>query len=228
MVVSGRSLGALVALALSSATLGCGGASSSAPRASFPGRTDGRATLSALPEVELSSPTTERFRRGMTLAEASFRVSAPEAPESREASTLARWSDGALRAWLEQKTHAIQAAREDLDAAAEEEPDQRVLGGAVVGLMYEDLARSLLAVPAPSELDSEPEVLGMYRDLVESQSRPFLALARAAYRACSLNATARPELRVLIGFCRARGEALPGEEPTPASGETEVEVVHGD
>lgn len=222
---------ALVSAAVVGAALlgGCASAGQARTHALFPGRTSGAPSLSCLPELEEAPAlgSSARLSRGLALAEASFRVPPPSPPESREASALSAWGEGPLRRWLEAKSDAVQAARAELDAAAEESVDQRILGGAVVGLMYEDLARVLAEVPAPSELDSEPEILELYRDLVESQARPFRELSSAAYRACSLNAAAgSEELRRFASFCRGRRDALVGDEPEAlSSGATEVEVL---
>lgn len=181
--------------------------------------------MHCLPETDVAdSEYTEHMRRGLALAEASFDVPAPSPPASRAAGDLTDWSNGPLRAWLEQKQGAIHAARQELDLAAEESHRQRILGGAVVGLMNEDVARVLRAVPAPVDLDTEPEILRIYEDLVRSQARPFLELSRSAYRACSLNADHPAGMRHFSTFCRERLDQLP-EGEAPAAGHTEVEVV---
>ena len=89
--------------------------------------------------------------------------------------------------------------------------------------MYEDIARVLRSVPAPVDLDSEPEIMEIFQNLVRSQARPFLELARSAYRACSLNADRPPGMRHFSTFCRERLDALPEQEVR--MGTTEVEVV---
>jgi hypothetical protein len=181
--------------------------------------------MRCLPETDVTEAEyTDHMRRGLALAEASFDVPAPSPPPSRAAGDLTDWSNGPLRAWMEQKVSAIQAAREELDLAAEENHRQRILGGAVVGLMYEDISRVLRSVPAPVDLDSEPEILRIYQDLVRAQARPFLELSRSAYRACSLNAGHPPGMTHFSTFCRERLDQLP-EAEAPAAGSTEVEVV---
>jgi hypothetical protein len=212
---------ALVALA--SVSLGCGGAAMRPDP--FRGRAEGPPSMQCLPEPDVvDAALTEHMRRGLALAEASFTFAPPSPPASRAAGDLTEWSSGPLRAWLGQKTSAVTAARRELDLAAEESHRQRILGGAVVGLMYEDVARVLRAVPAPVDLDEEPEILDIYRNLVRSQARPFLELSRAAYRACSLNADHPEGMRHFATFCRERLDQLP-EPDAPRAGQTEVEVV---
>lgn len=191
----------------------------------FRGRSEGPPSMQCLPETDVTEEAySEHLRRGLELAEASFTFAPPTPPASRAAGDLTEWSSGPLRAWLEQKTNAILAARRELDLAAEEDHRQRILGGAVVGLMYEDIARVLRSVPAPVDLEEEPEILTIYQDLVRSQARPFLELSRAAYRACSLNADHPEGMRHFSTFCRERLDQLP-EPDAPRAGRTEVEVV---
>ena len=49
---------------------------------------------------------------------------------------------------------------------------QRIVAGALVGLVYEDIARTLLTVPVPAELDSEPEITEAFRELLLKQAEP--------------------------------------------------------
>ena len=203
---------------------GCGASDPYAHAPTFMGRIDGPPSMSCVPDTDRTQEGyTEHMRRGLGLAEASFNEQAPAAPASRSAHDLEQWSNGPLRAWLDAKTHAIDAARHELDAASEEDHRQRILGGAIVGLMYEDIARVLRGVPAPIDLDSEPEIMEIYQDLVRSQARPFLELSRSAYRACSLNADRPAGMRHFSTFCRERLDALPEEEVRVGS--TQVEVV---
>lgn len=215
---------ALLALsvALSLGALACGG-----PRMRegelFAGRAEGPPTMSSLPDPDVvDEALSPRMHRGLELAEASFHLEPPDPPASRAALDLAAWSEGPFRAWLEQKTRAIEAARSELDVAAEESHRQRIIGGAVVGLMYEDVARALGRIPIPDDLDDEPEILDVYRDVLRSQARPFLETARRAYHACAANAIEPESMHHWSRFCAAREDELPGGL---ASGEVEVEVI---
>lgn len=226
--MSFRSTRLPVRLALAATLIGtlgaCGASDPYSHTPTFMGRIDGPPSMSCIPDTDRSPEGyTEHMREGVALAEASFGDAAPPPPASRSAHDLEQWSNGVLRTWLETKSHAIEAARRELDAASEENHRQRILGGAIVGMMYEDIARVLRSVPAPVDLDSEPEIMEIYQNLVRSQARPFLELSRSAYRACSLNADRPPGMRHFSTFCRERLDALPEEEVRV--GATEVEVV---
>lgn len=219
------SLLALVSLA----ALGCGAGPAMREGPLDEGRVDSEPSMECLPDPDVEQDAlSRRMRFGWTLAEESFLVPPPDAPDVRSATNLERWSEEVLGPWLERKTHTIEAARHELDEAAEESHRQRIMGGAIVGLMYEDVARVLRSIPPPSELDDEPEIREIYRDVLRGQARPFLEHARRAYRACAQNAIRPDSMRHWSRFCSGRQDRLPESEMTsggPASGETVVEVI---
>lgn len=184
--------------------------------------------MECLPDPDVADRAfTRRMRLGLELAEESFLVPPPEPPRDETAQNLTLWADEVLAPWIERKTHTIEAARRELDLAAEEDHRQRIIGGAVVGLMYEDLARALRSIPPPAELAGEPEIQAIYRDVMRSHARPFLEQSRRAYSACAQNAVTPSSMRHWSRFCAGRGAALPEGDPSTdlASGETEVEVI---
>lgn len=196
-----------------------------------PGRVEADPSMECLPDPDVQRDAlTRRMRFGWTLAEESFLVPPPSPPDERSAQNLEQWSSDVLGAWLERKTHTIEAARHELDQAAEENHRQRIMGGAIVGLMYEDVARVLRSIPPPRELDDEPEIREIYQDVLRGQARPFLEHARRAYSACAQNAVQPASMRHWSRFCSGREDQLPGRRRVPdlASGETEVEVIADD
>ncbi len=193
-------------------------------RVLHPGRVDGLPSMEALPDLPVAeTESSQSMQFGLRLARESFQVPPPDAPHERTALALTDWAEGVLLPWLQQKTLALEASRHELDIAAEERHEYRVTAGAIVGLMYEDIARVLSAVPAPTDLDSEPDILVIYRANVEGEARPFLETARRAYRACAMNAAPLSALRVYTDFCNGRLAALP--TPDARDGETVVEMV---
>lgn len=203
----------------------CGSSMRSGPL--YAGRAESEPTMECLPDPDVTDATfTLHMQRGRELAQASFELPDPEVPADHSAASLTAWSDGPLRAWLEQKTHAVEAAREELDAAADEDHRQRIVGGALVGLMYEDVARVLRAVPSPEDLASEPEILAAFHHVIEGQARPYVETARRAYHACALNARRPETMTHWASFCRRREDRLPeGATQTVEDDTTEVEVL---
>jgi hypothetical protein len=215
----------LVAFALA---LGCGGP----PMRSGPlnpGQVDSEPSMECLPDPDVTDAAmTRRMRFGWTLAAESFVVPPPEAPDERNAQNLEAWGEEVLAPWLERKTHTVEAARRELDQAAEEDHRQRIMGGAIVGLMYEDVARVLRSIPPPEELADEPEIQEIYQQILRSQARPFLEHARRAYNACARNAIRPESMRHWSRFCAGRQDRLPEAESTgseAANGETTVEII---
>ena len=139
---------------------------------------------------------------------------------------MAGWSDDELKLWMQRKHARSEAARKELDRAAQQSHRQRIMAGALVGLVYEDLARTLLTLPVPAELTSEPEIAAMYVELLRNQAAPYLLHARQAYVACSGNAEQLAPLRHWADFCEQREERLPMSELSePAAGTSNVSIV---
>jgi len=149
------------------------------------------------------------MRFGWLLAEESLGLPRPRLPAERDAQHLSRWSDTTLATWLRRKSHTVEAARRELDRAADEAHHQRIMAGALVGLMYEDVARALSSVPVPVELESEPDIAAMYLDVVDHRASPWREHARAAYDACARNAVEPEHMRHWSVFCFERAERLP-------------------
>lgn len=216
----------LTALSIVAASLpGCGGGGASGTTL-YRGSAEAEPSMEALPAADVRhEELSERMRFAWVLAEESFEVEAPAVPERVGVAQLQTWADEQLGQWLEVKNERVVAARQELDSAAEESHRQRIIAGAVVGLLYEDVARVLLHVPVPEDLESEPEIADVYRSIIAFQARPYVEHARRAYRACALNAAEPETMRHWSSFCAARAERLPrGAEEALASGETDVTV----
>lgn len=194
----------------------------------YAGRAEAEPSMECLPDPDVADEAyTQHMQRGRELAQASFEVPDPVMPPDRAAQTLTAWADGALRTWIQAKTHAVDAAREELDLAAEENHRQRIIGGAIVGLMHEDIGRIISSVPVPDDLDDEPEILEAFRHVIEGQAEPYFRLARQAYHACALNAVQPESMQHWSSFCRQRMDNLPDDpELDDAPEGTTVEVLH--
>lgn len=195
----------------------------------YAGRVDSTPSIECLPDPDVADEAlSARMRIGLELATESLAIADPPPPASRSAPDLQDWSNGPLREWLERKTESITAARRELDLAAEENHRQRIIGGAVVGLMYESVSRVIGNVPSPIDLEDEPEILEIYQQVIRSQTRPFLETARRAYHACAANASEPASMRHWSRFCRGREDNLPDGDAVERSGETTVEILIDD
>ncbi len=207
----------------------CGGAQSAAPRDEpLDGAPDAAPSMEALPSDDrIPSDFTEKMRFAWMLAAESFELERPHRPPPEiRMQELQEWSDRVLQRWLARKNQLVEAARAELNVAAEETHPQRVWAGALVGLMYEEIARVLFDVPMPIELRREPDIARVYREVVVAQARPYLNHARRAYRACELNGRRRGyELRRWSRFCEERRARLPDLDLVPGESSTTVEVI---
>ncbi len=207
------------------ASMACGGTQAGHGTV-YDGDASARPSMECLPTFgdEGRRGLSEKMRFALTLADEAFDFPGPHPPPSGAAlAELQQWSESDLRQWLEQKSQMVQAAREELDSASDEAHDQRVYAGAIVGLMYEDVARVLMDVPTPRELSDEPEIAEMYQDVVRSQAEPYLVHSRNAYRACRLNGEGREGLGPWSRFCGERGGALPAASEVDVTGAVQLE-----
>ncbi|MFT3926252.1 MAG: hypothetical protein QM778_27145 [Myxococcales bacterium] len=191
------------------------------------GDTQGPPRVEALPSLDVDDTAlSKEMRMARMLSEESLNLPAPPLPSGRTAQDIQHWSEETLAPWLQSKQARAEAARAELDVAALQNQRQRIVAGALVGLVYEDVAQGLLRVPAPRELDSEPEVLAMYHDLLQQQAAPYLMHARLGYDACAANAHALRSLEHWSAFCGERSSHLPsGERLAPGESETSVTVT---
>jgi hypothetical protein len=201
---------------------GCAGA---AKPVKFAGDARGRPSIETLPSLDVpDAELTAEMRMARMLSADSLQLGAPSVPQDRAADALTVWSNGELKTWLQEKQKRAEAARQELDRAAQQNHRQRIVAGALVGLIFEDMARTLLLVPAPAELDSEPEISAAFHELMLKQAEPYLVHSRLAYAACSGNADGMSGMGHWSSFCSARREGLPKAEASGGEDTTEVEV----
>ena len=225
----------MLRVALRSASLGllaltascASSAPQAGPRTFQSGDAVARPSLEALPSLDVTrSELTPEMRMATLLSAECLNLEPPSPPNETSTAAIAAWSDAELKAWMREKHTRAEAARKELDRAAEQNHRQRVMAGALVGLVYEDFARTLLSLPVPAELSSEPEISAMYVDLLRTQAMPYLLQAHQAYVACSGNAEQLNPLRHWSSFCERREERLPATAVDPfGAGGTNVRVV---
>lgn len=208
--------------------LGCASGGGT-PDPATAGAPDDPPSMECLPGVPESAR--EDFSQSMTfawrLSQDAFELADPVPPSSgSDTQTVQAWTEGPLHEWLHQKNRLVEAARSELNSAAEESHDQRTIAGALVGLLYEDVALVLLAVPLPRDLaNEEPIVVEAFRDVVESQAHPYIEHAKRAFRACAANAQPHAHLHSWAHFCSVRAANLPLTRDEREAEGTTVEVI---
>ncbi len=174
----------------------------------------GPPSLRALPEI--SKARSEQLHRGLAQAGEVFASQLPAAPPDRAYIELAAWVEEEVAQWVIARRDGVDETRFQFDTSAHSDPAAHAVTNAVIGLLHEDTARSLARIPMPKELESEPEIAALFRELVDTQAAPFLHAARIAYGHCAEHADDADDDR-FERFCRARAEALerPLDAPPP-------------
>ncbi len=207
-----------VALAL--ATGACGGSAEVGPevqtRPRDGGDPHGAPSLRSLPADDVDPRTfTPLMKRAWEASRDALELKAPAFPQEPTSEEWNAWSQRVFQPWLQQKQGMVVAARRELDMAATQSMRQRIMAGAIVGLLYEDLAHVLLAVPTPKAiLEEDPDIVEAFKHVVEGQARPYLEHSRAAYSACKQNAASgRGGLGHWSNYCKQREANLPRSRP---------------
>jgi len=214
-------------LALALGLVACAGSGASR-HIHQPGDVTGSPRVEALPSLDVGlDALTAEMRMARLLSAEALDLPPPAHPADTSSATFSAWSDRELKDWMREKHKRAEAARRELDLAAAQSHRQRIMAGALVGLVYEDVARALMSLPVPRELISEPEIAAMYVDILRSQAAPYLLEARQAYTACAGNAEQMEALAHWSDFCASREELLPAGAPGPVEreGHTTVRVV---
>lgn len=212
---------------LLAACMGCGASTGATEQtaADRAGEPEAAPSMECVP-VAASDVATEHMQFAWLLSEQSFELADPVPPPGdSDTQTVQEWTGGPLRQWLEQKNELVEAARAELNLAAEEGQAQRVMAGGLVGLMYEDVARVLLRVPMPQELRDEPEIATVFQDVIDAQARPYLGYAHRAYDACAQNARQDEGYSHWGHWCAARESRLPLTREEGMEEGTTVEVI---
>jgi hypothetical protein len=165
-------------------------------------------SLRALPDVA-KGKSSQRVQLGMSLARQVLETRLPEPPNDHSYQRLQLWIDQDVVPWVSARRESVEETRFQFGLDHGASTDERIVASAVLGLLQEDTALSLANIPSPAELDTEPEVGEMFRDLVRTQSQPFQSAAASEYRDCATSAYEEGrELRHWAVFCHARFDHL--------------------
>jgi hypothetical protein len=172
------------------------------------GDPDGPPTIGALPDVARAGAS-PRVQQGLSLARQVLAARLPAPPADHSYVVLQAWIDRDVAPWVAARRDGVDEARFQFGLEHEVPTDERVVGDAVLGLLQEDTALVLAQLPAPSELDTEPEIAQIFRDMVQTQVQPFQTAAVVQYRDCATTAHAEGEdLKRWAVFCGARLDRL--------------------
>jgi hypothetical protein len=179
----------------------------------MPGDSAAEAQLDTLPSLDVNeSELSAEMHKALALSEDSIELGLPELPKGE--ATSASWTDTRLKDWLRDKHRRTQTASAALDLAGAQSPRQRMLSGAVAGLVFENAARDLLQVPPPSDLPLDLETIAVFREIMQGNASVCVEQAQLAYKACADNAREMPELLHWEPFCVQRAQRLPSPTST--------------
>jgi hypothetical protein len=208
-----RACGPAVLLLMCASLIGC---ASLQPRGVGPvaapaaGDPDAAPSLRALPEIPSGAISDgPRTHQGLLLARETLDTPLPPAPADRSYASLQRWVDTVVADWVEHRRAQTEAIRDRFLLEGEPNQSELIVSHAVVGLIEEDTALWLARIPSPSELDDEPEIAGMFRDIARAQAEAFLSSALVDLRECADMAyRGSDELRHFAAYCHARHDRL--------------------
>ena len=164
--------------------------------------------FAALPDLTASQQS-PRLQQGFSLARQVLGKSLPTPPDDRRYGPLQAWIDGTVAPWITARREAVDDTRFQfaLDQGASNR-DAAIARG-VIGLLHENTALELSHIPSPLELETEPEIAEIFRELVATQAKPFVNAARSEYRKCAeLAAAEGGELKRWANFCATRHDHL--------------------
>ncbi|MGB0680879.1 MAG: hypothetical protein ACPGUV_14610, partial [Polyangiales bacterium] len=192
----------------------CGGAQSAPPTGvgAGAGSLQAQPSLAALPNADLPALRfSDAMRRGFDAAEQAFALDPPAPPTDQRLVSIQAWLHSRFAAWHAEKKELITLAHRLFDNAAKNSHHERVMAGAVVGLLYEDALRAFEHVPEPIELVRDPEVQAIFQRVLRHQQEPYRKWSQRAYHACALNARHQTKLQDWQRFCQGRKARLPGD-----------------
>jgi hypothetical protein len=172
------------------------------------GDPSGPPSLQGLPDVA-KGKASQRTQLGMSLARQVLETRLPAPPSDRSYERLQLWMDQDVVPWVSARRDSVEETRFQFGLEQGASADERVVARAVLGLLQEDTALTLASIPSPAELDTEPEVGAMFRDLVRTQSQPFQSAALSEYRDCATRGYEEGrDLHRWAVFCNTRFERL--------------------
>lgn len=166
--------------------------------------------LAELPALaDAKSADSPRTHQGMLVARATLDATMPPAPADRSYSALQAWVDSEVVTWVDQRRRQTEDTRDRFQLEGAPNSSERAVSHAAIGVIHEDTAFSLRGIPAPSELESEPEIAQMYAEIIGAQADTFLKSALVEFRDCANDAyRSPPDMRPFAEFCHERFDRL--------------------
>lgn len=144
------------------------------------------AELAGLEVPGLLEERSDAMRQLWELSEQALSLDPPDPPGERGLEAVNGWMRSTLQSWIERKTFAVQAAEAPLADVTEEE---EAPAGALVALLYEQLARQLASIPLAREVEADPAVQQRFSRSVEDRVLPLVGRALEGLALCRERST---------------------------------------
>ncbi len=138
-----------------------------------------------VPQPAVARPAlSETLQSLWTGVEEAVQETMPPPPEGSDAPGISRWAEETFTPWLEGR---LANAREIRALATElpEAPHEQVVGAALFGYLFEDIASAPRGAPVPNSVATDPELLSIYIDSLTAALRPVAQSAFDAYVFCA-------------------------------------------
>lgn len=159
---------------------------------------------------EMSEP----MQRLWTGVEEVVAIRPPEPPEQGNTDALNEWARGPFQQWVATRTETsrrVETIAEEVRAQGV--PHEEIVGGALFGYMYEDMAAGARGAPVPNEIADDPELLQIYTDALTESIQPIASRAFSAYLHCATT------------FARMHGQEPPAQADAEPAAESTTEAA---
>lgn len=170
------------------------------------GRAHAAPTLGSLPAIpEGSSAATACTRHGILAAREVLDRKLPAPPPDRRHRVLQAWVNNEVAAWMRARQRAVEDAAYEFQVGGAPTIAETIVQRATIGLLHEDTATAIAALPAPAELTEEPAAAAVFAEVMHAHAKPFLSAALVEFRECSDLAFDGPEdMRHWARYCQIR------------------------
>jgi hypothetical protein len=108
----------------------------------------------------------------------------PEPPAGSTEEEIEAWASGPFSAWIARRVEATNLALEAMRGLAEAPLEERAVGAALFGYLYEDGVSGVRGAPVPEAIAADPELLAVYTESLNERVMAYARLSAQAYYGC--------------------------------------------
>ncbi len=175
---------------------GCAGSAEGSTSPAVDDTAGGETTTAELPPMRATTPIPVpqpgRPREALSAelqavwerVELAVAVAPPEPPTGSTEAEIRAWAEGPFREWLDRRIAATNHALEAMRSMREAPVEERAMGAALFGYLYEDAVSSIRGAPVPDAVAADPELLAIYSEKLNGALLPYARMAAQAYYGC--------------------------------------------